>query len=108
MPPILPSQVAAVLDHVSRAPTAYEKGKALEDLVCYIFSLVPGIEIVERNALNEFHTEEMDVALWNDEHADGLRFLPTLLLVECKSWSADVGSQEVAGFANVDAIKASS
>jgi hypothetical protein len=74
------------------------KGRALEDFVCYLFPLIPGVEIAERNKLNAFDTEEVDVALWNARHPHGLYFLPHLLLVECKNWSHPCGSQEVAYF----------
>jgi len=75
-----------------------EKGKALEDLICYLFGLVPGISISMRNEMNVFDTEEIDVALWNEREIPGFPFLPEILLVECKNWSAAVGSSEVNWF----------
>lgn len=75
-----------------------ERGKALEDLICYVCGLVPGISITHRNELNVFQTEEIDVALWNDAATDGFFFLPNIILVECKNWSARVGSAEVNWF----------
>lgn len=90
----------ARIARVARAVGPNEKGRALEDLVCYLFPLVPGVEIAERNALNAFQTEEIDVALWNARHPSGFYFLPHLLLVECKNWSAPCGSQEVSYFVN--------
>ena len=77
-----------------------DKGRALEDFICYLFPLVPGVEIAERNILNAFDTEEVDVALWNDRHPQGFYFLPHLLLLECKNWSNPCGSQEVSYFVN--------
>jgi Restriction endonuclease len=58
------------------------------------------VEIAERNVLNAFNTEEIDVALWNARHARGFYFLPHLLLVECKNWNNPCGSQEVSYFVN--------
>lgn len=75
-----------------------EKGKALEDLICYLFGKVPGIEIARRNALNQFQTEETDIALWNNKSKAGFQFLPYQILVECKNWSGPVGSTEVSYF----------
>jgi len=75
-----------------------EKGRALEDLVCYIFAQIPGISIVRRNEMNTFETEEIDVALWNEAHNDGLYFLSNIILVECKNWSNAVSSNEVSWF----------
>jgi len=86
------------LARVAAAVGANEKGRALEDFICYLFPIVPGVEIAERNALNAFDTEEVDVALWNDRDRRGLYFLPNLLLVECKNWSKPCGSQEVSYF----------
>jgi restriction endonuclease len=90
----------ANLGRVANAVGPNDKGRALEDLVCYLFPLVRGVEVAERNALNAFQTEEVDVALWNARHPQGFYFLPHLILVECKNWSNSCGSQEVAYFAN--------
>jgi hypothetical protein len=75
--------------------TTAAKGSALEDLICYVFGLVPGISITHRDEMNQFATEEIDVAFFND----GLSFLPNVVLVESKNWSKRVGSSEVAWFA---------
>ena len=93
-----PKRILAMFDAGELAATTTERGRALEDLICYIFQKVPGIEIAKRNALNYFHTEEVDVALWNNPHSNGLYFLPNIILIECKNWSNPVGSQEVAYF----------
>lgn len=80
------------------AQTTAEKGKALEDLISYVFQKVLGVEVAMRNKLNAFQTEEIDVSLWNNKHLKGLHFLPNILLVECKNWSKPLGSAEVAYF----------
>ncbi len=49
------------------ATTTTEKGKALEDLTCYVFDKIPGISVTARNELNMFDTEEIDVAFWNEQ-----------------------------------------
>jgi hypothetical protein len=74
--------------------TTAAQGRALEDLICYVFGLVPGITITHRNEMNVFDTEEIDVALFNE----GIISLPNVILVEAKNWSARVSSQEVAWF----------
>lgn len=91
-----------ISNHLRRglnARTFNARGRALEDLMCYVFEQVPGIEIVQRNAMNAFRTEEIDIALWNNQDGEGFHFLPPVLLVECKNWRQPVGSQEVAYFA---------
>src|SRR5713101_9166093 len=90
----------AALARVNAAATVNEKGRALEDLICFLFPHIPGVEIAERNALNTFQTEEVDVALWNARDGRGLYFLPHLLLTEAKNWSNPCGSQEVTYFVN--------
>jgi hypothetical protein len=80
------------------ALTTTEKGQALERLACYIFEAIPGIEVSRRDVMNTFHTEEIDVAFWNNRQSNGLHFLPNIILVECKNWSQPTSSQEVAFF----------
>ena len=74
------------------------KGKALEDLACYLFGQIPGVSITERNALNAFSTEEIDVALWNEQDPAGLKSFNAVILAECKFWSKPVGSERVGWF----------
>jgi hypothetical protein len=100
VPRIAQQRINLGLARVEAAVGPNEKGRALEDFFCDLFPLVPGIEIAERNALNAFQTEEVDVALWNAQHARGFYFLPNVLLVECKNWSHPCGSLEVAYFVN--------
>src|SRR5690606_21554507 len=79
--------VQGYLDASAAAQTTTDQGRALEDLICYLFALVPGIAITKRNVMSVFHTEEIDVALWNDPNPEGFNFLPNIILVECKNWS---------------------
>lgn len=79
--------------------TKYHKGKALEDLICFLFETVPGI-ITRRNKKNTFDTEEVDIFLWNEFAPAGLPSpaFPPYILVECKNWSEKVSSNEVSWF----------
>jgi hypothetical protein len=90
--------IQGFIDTGLNAQTTTEQGKALEDLACYLFGLVPGIAITHRNEMNAFDTEEIDVALWNDGVPDGFHFLPYIILIECKNWSHRVSSVEVSWF----------
>jgi hypothetical protein len=98
MPAILQATVEAYVAAGTNGATTAEQGRALEDLICYVFSQVPGISITRRNEMNAFQTEEIDVALWNDGHEDGFFFLPNIILVECKNWSSRVSSSELSWF----------
>lgn len=80
------------------AQTTAQKGRALEDLVCYIFEKIPGISVTKRNTLNQFQSEEIDIAFWNRRNENGLYFLQNIILVECKNWSQPLGSTEVGWF----------
>jgi hypothetical protein len=81
------------------ALTAQQRGASFEDLASYIFSRIPGIGIVERDEMNVFANEEIDIALWNERAKLGLSFLSNIILIECKNWYNPVSSIEVAWFA---------
>jgi hypothetical protein len=98
MPDISHEIIKKYFDAGNQAKTTFEKGRALEDLVCYLFEQVPGVSIGKRNTLNTFKSEEIDVAFWNRMDVDGFYFLPNIILVECKNWSQPVGSEEVNWF----------
>lgn len=98
MPSITQSTVQAYVDVGRNGSTTAEQGRALEDLICYVFSQVPGVSVTRRNEKNAFRTEEIDVALWNDGLSDGFFFLPNIILVECKNWSTRVSSSELSWF----------
>lgn len=80
------------------ALTTTARGRALEDLICYVFQQVPGIHLTMRNTMNVFLTEEVDVAFFNNATADGFAGLPDVILIEAKNWSSRLGSIEVAWF----------
>jgi Restriction endonuclease len=90
--------IAALLAFGDKATTPAERGRALEDLIVYLFELVPGISVTARNELNAFGAEEIDVAFWNDGDPSGLRLFDHIILVECKNWSSPVGYPELAVF----------
>jgi hypothetical protein len=98
MPAIDQVAVQAFVDTGINATTAVGRGRALEDLICYLFSLVPGIAVTHRDVMNQFHTEELDVSLFNDGLPEGFFFLPNVILVEAKNWSSRVSSVEVSWF----------
>jgi hypothetical protein len=74
------------------------RGKAFEELACYLFSNIPGVSIISRNAKNTFATEEIDIACLHTQDPTGLQFLNPFFLAECKGWSNPVSSVEVAWF----------
>lgn len=75
-----------------------EKGQLLEDLIEYVLQNIEGIENIQRNILNTFASEEIDVSVYNNKSDLGLPFAPFVFLVECKNWSNPVSSDEIAWF----------
>jgi Restriction endonuclease len=98
MPAYSPAILQSYFSAGDNASTKAEKGKALEDLACYLFMQVPGVSLGARNTMNAFDTEEIDVAFWNEQHSAGFKAFDPILLVECKNWSKPVGSEEVNWF----------
>lgn len=98
MPSIAQATMQSFVDAGTNSSTTTEQGRALEDLICYVFGQVPGVSVTRRNEKNAFLTEEIDVALWNDCVVEGFFFLPNIILVECKNWSNRVGSAEISWF----------
>ena len=71
------------------------KGDALEDLIAYLFELVPGVSDAVRKSRNPGGVGEIDLAFWNDAASDGLRQFDKFILVESKNWEARVGYAEI-------------
>lgn len=92
------NKIINFLKLADNANTTTEKGRALEELICYIFEKVSGITVTRRNEQNIFRTEEIDIAFWNEKYVRGFYFLPHIILVECKNWNHPVSSIEVSWF----------
>jgi hypothetical protein len=96
-----PAVYLQLLADVDAATDSVTKGRSLEDLLAYVFAEVPGVLDMERNVVNDFGTEELDIAVIQSQTENGLSFMPTVFLVECKNWSHPVDSSTVAYFTNV-------
>ncbi|MFJ6523562.1 restriction endonuclease [Streptomyces filamentosus] len=93
-------RVATLLAAGDAAVSNAARGKAFEDLLTYLFELVPGISATVRNQLDAFSSEEIDIAFWNEGDPNGLRQFDQIILVECKNWSKPVGASEVTIFSS--------
>ena len=93
-----PAVIKGYLAIVDNPPTNAAKGKAFEDLACYLLNGIPGITITARNEMNTFATEEIDVACKNENDPAGLGALVDFFLVECKGWRDAVNSEQVSWF----------
>lgn len=95
-----PEVIRRYLTDAETAATSDEKGKLYEEFVMSLFEAVPGC-IAERNITNVFRTEQIDVAVGNAKHNDGLLLLPHVILVECKNWDEPVDSSTLGYFMNI-------
>lgn len=95
-----PAVIRRFLTDAGAATTSDTKGKLYEELVKYLFEVVPGC-IAELNLTNVFRTEQIDVAVGNARPDDGLWLLPHVMLVECKDWDKPVDSSTVGYFMNI-------
>jgi hypothetical protein len=95
-----PKEVRAHFERADSAKTHADRGKVLEDLACYVLEAIPGVTVAERNVMNPFGTEELDIAVWNRMLPEGLWFLQSLLLVECKNWQDPVDGSLISYFAS--------
>lgn len=98
MPAYDKTKIQTYLRRADRARKKAVRGKAFEELACYLFEGVPGVTITGRNLRNTFATEEIDVACFNRQDAAGLPQLNPFFLVECKGWRQPVTSEQVGWF----------
>lgn len=90
------ARVARAFREGDAAATVVERGRALENLLVYLFCKIPGVRLIRRNVLTEDLSGEIDLVFWNDKSA--LDFLPNVLLFECKNWDGRVDSASVSFF----------
>lgn len=93
-----PAVIKGYLAIVDNPPTNAARGKAFEDLACYLLNGIPGITVTWRNQMNTFATEEIDVACKNENDPAGLGALVDFFIVECKGWRDAVNSEQVSWF----------
>src|ERR1700687_5485750 len=97
---LMRKKFAALFKRGDNATTADAKGDALEEIVVCLFSTTKGVPggLIRRNELNKQVSQEIDIAIWNDRHPQGLPFLPDTVVAECKNWDAPVGSSAIDAF----------
>jgi hypothetical protein len=99
--PIFQARVGAYLRRAAEpSHPAHRRGRHYENMLAYLLESVPGCH-VQRNTLNYFGTEEVDITVANEKANGGLRMLPEIFLVECKNWSQPVDSTTLGYFVNV-------
>lgn len=91
-------KIIKFINNGKKSKITTEKGHALELLACYLFEKIPGVEIYDIDSMNYHLTEEIDIALWNDQETDGLKSFPVMILIECKNLAGNVATRDVAYF----------
>jgi hypothetical protein len=92
------ARIAALLSACDNAKTNAAAGRALEDLVAYLFEKMPGVELYDRNILDAPRAHELDLAFWSLPAKSPISFLDSIVIVECKNTGTPVGSQAVGWF----------
>jgi Restriction endonuclease len=88
--------VAALL--VGDTGTIQQKGSALEAVVQSTFCEIDGVRCLKVRAVDLDGASEIDLLLHNRRTVGALDFLPELLLVECKNWTAPVNTATLRSF----------
>jgi hypothetical protein len=96
MPPLDVGAYVNLIALVDGATSPHEKGARFEDLGAYVLSRLDGVEIQQRDARME--AEEIDLLLWSAQMEEILRPWDSVILVECKNWSAAVGAPQLESF----------
>lgn len=86
-------EVSELVARVETAESSFDKGAALESLMSALFEQVPGFVIDERNVRTE--TEEIDLFVLNGSQDPVYSREGSVVLVECKNWTAKAGRPEV-------------
>lgn len=91
-------RITSLLGACDNAATNAAAGRALEELVAYLFEKIPGIELYDRNILDAARAHELDLAFWNPPAKSPISFLDSIVIVECKNTGEPVSSQGVGWF----------
>lgn len=64
----------------------------------WLIAHLPGFVVRQRNAWSASRAQEVDLVVWNEQHADGFAGFGYKILVECKNTGGKVESSDVAWF----------
>ncbi len=91
--------LGVLLNYMNLAPDNSAKGKRLEDVAFYLFSLLPGC-VPRRNLYDPAGASEYDLVVSNMSPTSSLigDVFGRDFLIECKNWSQRVGAEQVGYF----------
>lgn len=81
-----------------RAQSSAAIGKALEDLVQFVFEGIPSVTLYERNVQDEDGSQEVDLLFSHLCHVSGIPIVDIAVMVECKNETARTSSAQVREF----------
>ena len=74
------------------------QARALDELIYRIFDLIPGVSITERTKPNNINNGKLELAAWNNQDAEGLYFLPNIILFAATGWQESAGGSDLEAF----------
>jgi hypothetical protein len=79
---------------------SHELGAALEDLVEYVFSIVPSVSLYARDVKDESGAQEVDLVFSHLHPLSGIPIPDVTIIVECKNEAAKLSAAHVREFGN--------
>lgn len=99
MPSYDPRRLQLALASLRNPGGTTATGRRLQDLMEWLLSEVPGVEIAARNKLDSARSEERDLWFEHDPKLSGLPFIDFSFPVECKNEARPASAAEVREFA---------
>jgi hypothetical protein len=93
-------RIKELLEKSDAAACPDHKGAVLEELGCYLFGKMKGLELYAKNKFNKSGSREFDIILTNDRRNSELHFLDGFIPIECKNTTKKTTSEQVNWFAN--------
>ncbi|WP_431293397.1 restriction endonuclease [Pedobacter sp. P26] len=93
-------RIKELLEKSDAAKLPDHKGAALEELGCYLFGKMKGLELYGKNKFNKSGSRELDIIFTNDRRTSELHFLDGFIPIECKNTTKKTTSDQVNWFAN--------
>lgn len=93
-------RIKELLEKSDAAKLPDHKGAALEELGCYLFGKMKGLDLYAQNKFNKSGSRELDIIYKNDRRISELHFLDGFIPIECKNTAKKTTSEQVNWFAN--------
>ena len=93
-------RIKELLEKSDAAKLPDHKGEALEELGCYLFGKMKGLELYAKNKFNKSGSRELDIIFTNDRRTSELHFLDGFIPIECKNTTKKTTSEQVNWFVN--------